>query len=306
MQDGMQHLIHATELDSSLIAAHVDLANVCTSQEFYGFLSPEVAAKEIRRIASCIPDVPRNAPAMLPPMGWISFHVDRDLATALEMFTLSAQLPHDPWTTRLRVMFALSRHRFDEALEWLRAALAIDPYAPWLHARLAWTHHLAGHAQESVEQIEKSLKLFPDHESTRLYGAMILAFNGYAARATDLAQELERRTPYFDIATAVLAYALARDGRLDEARSTLERLQWLSRERFVLSSFNAAAYAAVGDEAGAMEELRAADRTRCPWFFQTLADPRLENLRANTEFQQMRETLAAMESAVAESLESPY
>ncbi|HEY1987389.1 MAG TPA: winged helix-turn-helix domain-containing protein [Terracidiphilus sp.] len=303
MQDGMQHLIRATELDTTLLSAHVDLANVCVGQELYGFLSPEVAAKEIRRIAACIPDVACNAPKFLPTMGWYSFHVDRDMAAALEMFSLSTHLPHDPWTTRLRVMFAVSRHRFDEALEWLRAALAVDPYAPWLHARLAWTHHLAGDAQKSVEQIEKSLNLFPDHESNRLYGSVILAYNGYAARAAELAEELARRTPYFDIATAVRAYALARDEHRDEAHSLLERLQWLSRGRFVLSSFTAAAYAELGDEQGAIDELLAADRTRCPWFFQTLADPRLKSLRGHSQFKKMLAALNEMEASVANSLE---
>jgi predicted Zn-dependent protease len=243
---------------------------------------------------------------MLPTLGWVSFHIDRDLPTALELFSLSAHLPHDPWTTRLRVMFALSRHRWDEAFEWLRSALILDPYAPWLHGMLAWTYHLSGQPKKSVEQVEKNLSLFPEHESSLLYGAIILAFNGHAAKAAKIADELERHTPYFDIATAVHAYAMARDGRVEEARETLERLQWLSRERFVLSSFTAAAYAAVGDVEGAISELVTADNARCPWFFQTLADPRLESLRAKPEFDEMRAALVEMENAAAESLESQY
>ncbi len=65
---------------------------------------------------------------------------------------------------------------------------------------------------------------------------------------------------------------------LDEARSILERLQWLSRERFVLSSFTATICVALGDIEGALAELQTASESRCPWFFQMLADPRLEPL----------------------------
>lgn len=298
MQEGMQRLIQATELDPSLVSAQIDLANVCATQEFYGFMSPEVAAKQIRHIEESIPDVADHAPELLPILGWVSFHVDRDLPAALEMFSLSAHLPHDPWITRARVMFALSRYRFKEAFDWLQSALAVDPFAPWLNARLAWTHHLAGKSEQSLAQIEKTLALFPDHEAARFYGTVILGFNGQRMRAVELAQSLERKTPYLDIATAVHAYALARAGQASEARDLLERLQWLTRERFVLRSFTSAAYAVLGDRDGAIAELRAADEARCPWFFQTLADPRLEPLHGDPEFERMRGLVEQMESEV--------
>jgi DNA-binding winged helix-turn-helix (wHTH) protein len=303
MQDGMQHLVQATELDPTLISAHIDLAELCLTQEFYGFVTPETAARQIRRVASAIPDLGQHAPALLPMVGWVKFHVDRDLAGALELFSASAALPHGPATTRLRVMFALSRHRFDEALEWLHSALLGDPYAPWLHGLKAWTLHLAGRRAVSVETIEKALHLFPGNEGIQAYGALILAFNGQADHAERLAEELVRRATWSDIATAVHAYTLACSGRREEAQEVLERLQWLGRERFVLRSFNAAGFAALGQMEEAVSEMRAAGEARCPWFYQMLADPRLESLHPNPEFQAMRESLEQMEFSTADNFE---
>jgi DNA-binding winged helix-turn-helix (wHTH) protein len=313
MQDALQHLIRATELDPSLIAARVDLANLCVAEAFYGFMSPAVAAGHVRRAAAIgapvaapaetggvsIPNLALRAQALLPALGWITFHVDHDLHTAIEAFSLSAHLPHDPWTTRLRVMFALSRHRFAEAHDLLQAALKQDSYSPWLHARLAWTLHLEGRTAESMDQIRKGLTLFPNHGFIALYGAVILAFNGDATRAAQLAQALVQRSPYFDLATAVHAYALARAGRGDEVRTILERLQWLSRERFVPSSFTPAVYLALGDAETALAELRNCAEARCPWFFQMLADPRLEPLHSHPEFLKLQTILTRMETAAA-------
>ncbi len=304
MQDGLQHLLRAIELDPSLIAARVDLVNLCVTQAFYGYMSPAVAAEQIRHTAALIPDVSQRPEAILPALGWVSFHVDHDLPSALQAFSLSAHLPHDPWTTLLRVMFALSRHRFAEAIELLRAVIQLDPFSPWLHARLAWALHLAGQAAESVECIRHSLALFPDHQGANLYGSMILAFNGEAARGTGLAQDLAQRLPYFDLATAVHAYALACEGRADEARAILERLEWLSRERFVLNSFTPAVYVTLGDLDAALAELRTAEQSRCPWFFQMLADPRLKPLHGRPEFVEMRSILTRMEAAAAENPET--
>jgi DNA-binding winged helix-turn-helix (wHTH) protein/tetratricopeptide (TPR) repeat protein len=346
MQDGLSHLNRAAELDPSLIAAKVDLVNLCVTQAFFGFMAPNVAADIVRRTADSSSQVPvrrrrrddkvpaatvlgswshnsgsparvhrrrvdepeSNTPhpseAILPALAWINFHVDRNLPAALWAFSRSSHLPHDQWITRVRAMFALSRHRFSEAIALLRAALQQDPYAPWLHARLAWALHLDGQADESVRQIHHALSLFPEHESAALYGSMILAFNGDTGRAAELAQSLVKLSPYFDLASAGHAYALACSGRKSEANADLERLQWMSRERFVLNSFNAAVHVALGDLDAAIAELRTANTIKCPWFFQMLADPRLKPLHGHPEFIEMQSILTQMEAAVQKQ-ESP-
>jgi len=314
MQDGLQHLHRATELDPSLIAAQVDLVHLCITQAIYGFMSPAAAADIVRKTAGpgfpapglddtdlvAHPNVQHRNEALLPALAWVNFHIDHNLPAALRAFSRSAHLPHDPWITRARAMFLLSRHQFAEAISMLRAALGQDPFAPWLHARLAWSLHLDGQAEESVRQIRNAIDLFPEHETTALYGAMILGFNGDAKAAAKLAQELVKRSPYFDLASEVHAYALACGGHQSEARVILERLQWMSRERFVLKAFNASVHVALGDLDTAIAELRAAHATRCPWFFQMLADPRLKPLHGRPEFIQMQAILPAMESAAAE------
>lgn len=296
MQDGLQHLFRVTEIAPALMAAKVDLVHLCVTQAIYGFMSPAVAADLVHRTVESVPGG-ADETALLPALGWVDFHWDRDLPAAISAFSASAHLPHNPWDTRARIMFAVSRRRFSEALSIYRIALSLDPYSPWLQAGFAWALHLAGRAKESVEQARMALSLFPGQETAHLYGAMIFAFNGDAEYAVSLAESLVQRLPFFDLAFAVQAYALACAGRHDEAGSILERLQWLSRERFVLRSFTPAAYLAIGDRDSALAELRIADETRCPWFFPMLADPRLGSLEGDPEFESMQSTLARLEAA---------
>jgi hypothetical protein len=70
----------------------------------------------------------------------------------------------------------------------------------------------------------------------------------------------------------------------------------LSRERFVLSTLNAATHVVLGEADAALEELRAANENRCPWFFQMLADPRLTPLKGRPQFAALEASLAAMEA----------
>jgi DNA-binding winged helix-turn-helix (wHTH) protein len=298
MQDGLQHLTRAAELDPSLIAAKVDLVHLCVTQGIYGFMPPTVVADLVQRTADSVPGFPIQAERMLPALAWVNAHFDRDLPAALSAFELSAHLPHDPWITRLRSMFALSRHRFREAIDLLRSAIEQDPYSPWLQNRLAWACHLDGQAVESVDRVERIMRQSPRHEGTALYGSMILAFNGDAARAVRLAEDLAQQEPYFDLADVVHAYALACAGRTADARAILERLQWLSRERYVLRSFIPAVHVALGDLDAAIADLHAANELRCPWFLQTLADPRLKPLHGHPEFEQLKSILAGMEAQV--------
>ena len=303
MQDGRQLLLRAIELDPKLISAKVDLAHLCIAQALFGFMSPGASAELVHRMADSIPDLSHQAEALLPALGWINFHYDRNLPAALLAFSYSAHLPHDLWTTRARSMFAVSRHRFDEAIEMLRAAIRIDPFSPWLHSRLAWTLHLDGQASASLELTRNAIAQFPDSESIYLYGAVLLAYNGEAEQATELARKLAQRAPHFDLAGSAHAYALACAGRADEARVVLERLQWLGRERYLVRGFMPAAYLALGDHDAALAELRAVDEARCPWFFQILADPRLKPLHGNPDFERLRAILPAMEAEVEQDLE---
>jgi DNA-binding winged helix-turn-helix (wHTH) protein/tetratricopeptide (TPR) repeat protein len=297
MQDGIQHLSRAIEVDPTLYAAYIDLANASVTQEFAGFVSPSQAAQQVRKSADAVPTSFEGAEALLPALGWIRFHVDHDMPGALRAFGTSAHLRHEASVTRIRSMFALSRHRFLEAIELITEALRTDPYSPWLNARLAWAYHLSGEREKSVAQAEHALDMFPEHESANVYGTTILAFNGQAERAVAVAETLVRRSPYLDIASSLFSYALAQAGREQEARSMLERLQWLSRERYVLTSFTAPVCVALKDLDGAVAELQAAADSRCPWLFQMLADPRLEPIRKRPEVVRIEKVLERMEAA---------
>jgi tetratricopeptide (TPR) repeat protein len=304
MQDGLQRLLRSTELDPSLVEAWIDLINLCVAQELFGYMSPSNADEIAQRAMAQIPNIEMQAERILPSLGWLEFHIHQDLRAALRLFNLSAHLPHDPWITRCRVMLSLSRQRFGETIEMLHAAIHQDPFSPWLHARLCWAHHLNGDAATSVELTRRSLELFPDRVGPVLYGSLILAYNGETRTAIDLARGLAHRLPYLDLATAAHAYALAAGGERDEAHFILERLQWLSRERFVMSSFTPAAWVAIGDLDTAMISLRNAEKACCPWFFQMLADPRLKPLAEKEEFKEMKRFLAQMETDAA--FEEPH
>lgn len=298
MQDAMGRLLRAVELAPGLMPARMELAQVGVLQSIYGYLSPRIAAATVRRAAEGIPELNEQAVSLLPALGWVEFHFDRDARSALHMMARSAGLPYDATNTRARSWLLLSRHRFGEAIELLHAAIRLDPYSPWMLSSLAWALHLAGEREASVAQIEKAIDMSSEYDNSLFFGAMILGYNGEAARAVAIAETLASRSSHYDLATSAHAYALACAGRAEEAHDLLERLQWLSRERFVLNTLDAPTHVALGEDDAALDILRAANENRCPWFFQMLADPRLKELRGRPEFAALEASLAAMEASV--------
>jgi DNA-binding winged helix-turn-helix (wHTH) protein len=295
MQDAMGRLLRAIEMDEALLAARVDLAQLAVLQCTYGYLSPRIAAATVRRAADGIAELNEQAVALLPALGWVELHFDRDTRSAVRMMSRSEGIPYDPTNTRARSWFLLSQHRFGASIELLRAALEHDPYSPWLQAALAWALHLAGERDASVAQARKLVEWFSDYDNALLFAAIVLGYNGETEQANEVAKTLTGRSSHYDLATAVRAYALACAGRQEESRQLLERLQWLSRERFVLNTLNAATHVVLGEVDTALAELRMANETRCPWFFQMLADPRLQPLHGRPEFKALRASLPSME-----------
>jgi DNA-binding winged helix-turn-helix (wHTH) protein/tetratricopeptide (TPR) repeat protein len=304
MQDGVRYLHQAVELEPRLMQARVDIVRATVAQELFGYTAPRVALEQLTRIAESVQEHEETYEEILPELGWLKFHVDRDLPAARRMFDHRRNLPSDKWNARIRALFAASRQRFNEAIALLRGAIEEDPYSPGLNAELALVYHLSGRSDESVRQVTRCLELGPSHIASRLYGGAILAFNGQPDRAIALTRELAQQTPYFDMAIAVHAYALACNGERKAAADWLERLQWLSHERYVMRGFSAPAYVALGDREGAIAELQAADEDRCPWFFAMLADPRLKGLHELAEFQAMRDQLEHMEDGYTGSADT--
>jgi DNA-binding winged helix-turn-helix (wHTH) protein len=296
MQNAMGRLLRAIEMDPELMAARVELAQLAIMQCVYGYLSPRIAAATVHRASDGIPELNAQAEALLPALGWVEFHFDRDASSALRVMARSEGLPYDAMNARVRSWLLLSRRRFGEAIELLRATIQLDPYAPWLQAALAWSLHLAGERDASVTQILKAIDMSSEFDKSLFFGAMILGYNGEAARAIQLAESLEARSSHYDLATSAHAYALACAGRAEESHDQLQRLQWLSRERFVLNTLNVATHVVLDEADAALEELRTANENRCPWFFQMLADPRLKPLKGRPEFAALEASLAAMEA----------
>jgi DNA-binding winged helix-turn-helix (wHTH) protein/tetratricopeptide (TPR) repeat protein len=295
MQDAMRGFERAQEMDATLQGPRIHLAHGYLAQSSFGYMRADTAAELARKQIEIELSLTATGQSLYPALGWIHFHHDRDLAAAEDAFAHPQQPGYNALSTVYQTRFALGQGRFPDALAQLRAALDADPHSPLLHGRLAWALHLAGEPENAVEQAMRTQKLFPDHPAALFFCSIVLAASCSSGDSTsDLAtgtiavtNRLTQRASFLDAGYATLAYAHARQGRMMEARSLLERQQWLSRERFVMRSFHAPVLVELGEYDAAIEALVVAEQQHCPWLFELLVDPRLAPLRSEAEFQRL-------------------
>jgi len=146
---------------------------------------------------------------------------DPDAERALRTAAISA--PHIAMT-RLQYGAYLAREGlFDEALEHLRAAIAIDPEDPVPHGELGTALALKGDLTGAADEMEHALELAPDDSWTRLLLGLIYVERGEGETAAEmLVQAAEEREQDAE-AQILAALAAATQGWADTAEAILAR-----------------------------------------------------------------------------------
>jgi Flp pilus assembly protein TadD len=127
----------------------------------------------------------------------------------------------------------------DEALRWLRQAVAIDPELAGAWVNLGVALRRAGDTEAAESSYRRALEINPEEASAYQNLAALLSLRGRHAEARELlalATRMGKRNPYSYLALGDLSLAY---GRLDEARRLFRRALHLDRK-------NPEAYAALG------------------------------------------------------------
>jgi serine/threonine-protein kinase len=188
---------------------------------------------------------------------------------------------------RLAVLYATMK-RFEEALEVLRHAYAVDGLWPILPAAEILTRSCRGEFDIAVACGKKAIDLHP-------YFALGRA---HYAQALDLAGRFEEALVEYRLACVMSpdlarlraeeGRCLARHGRRAEAAAILAELEDLRRTEYVDAYFMAFLNDALGRTEDAFAELDRAGAEYSTNLFMMDVDPRMEGLRAHPRFARLR------------------
>lgn len=177
--------------------------------------------------------------------------------------------------------------RYEESYTEIQRALRVDPLSGIVNAFLGYIFLYARRYDQAIEQFTKTLRL--DSSSAPAQGGLGWAYRckslfDPAIAAAQRAVELWRGGPS---PLAWLGETYAAAGCRNEAQTTLEQLQELSKDRYVTPYGIARIHATLGDKPEALHWLGVAYEKRAEWMVLLRVDPSLDNLRTETYFQDL-------------------
>ncbi len=225
----------AAEGVRTLARASTDLGcweRVARAQTHFWRLTREDCAAAIEALEAAVAGFPDDAPArgllgfcmvFAVHMGWL----DRaqGLPAGRRHAIRAIALDHgDPWGHIGLGYVALMEKSTEEALTAFRRAVVINPNSALGLFHLSHGLAFAGHDQEAIAHAEQAIRLSPlDPMMAQFLGAIAVAHYvaGRFAEAHHYTTEAVRLRPSFQGAQRMRCAALARMGRIDEARAVL-------------------------------------------------------------------------------------
>jgi serine/threonine protein kinase/tetratricopeptide (TPR) repeat protein len=289
-QRAIRYFREAIARDPNYALAYAGLADCYILQSIYNEAPPSTVLPLAREAASRALQLDETLAEAHTSLAYFEMNFGSDLQKAVHEFERAIELNPSyatahQWYSRCLV----EMQRYDEAIREIRRAEQLDPLSLIIIAELGGVYADAGRLDEAVTECSRALALEPE-----------FAFGHYVLAGAYLKQ---RR---FDDAAreAMVAWELGRDprslvrvglseaaaGDLDSARAILERLEQLSRERFVSSYALATLLAATGRKDDAFARLQRAASELPPGQYQRLLrnDPLLAPLRSDPRYASLR------------------
>jgi len=212
---------------------------------------------------------------------WDRAGAEREIQEAIRL-NPSSSLAHQYYSTALTTM-----GRFDEAVAESRRALELDPLSAPASTTLGIRYWYAGRLAEAMIQFSKTIDANPEFAIAHWGLAQAHLANGEHTRAIDELQralELSGNSAYM---RAHLAFALAKAGNRERAKSLQRELEDESRERYESPYHQALIALGLGDRAAMMQALERAFNDRSGWLVFLPVEPEFAGERAAPEFQRL-------------------
>ena len=282
----------AIRLDSSFAPAWAGLAAAHAQQALAEGARPADAMPAARTAAIRALALDSTLTAAHTTLGLVRFLYDWEWNGADSAFRRALVInPNRPEVHRWYSHLLAVLGRSDEALLHARRAVELSPFDPEMIADFGRQELYAKRYGDARESLDRALAVDSSLAGTRYYlGLLAEALGDYELAESHYRGALDHTPADLEL-FASLGRAHALDGRTDDARAVLARLDTLSAERYVSPYLLAGIAEALGDERRAFAWLEEAVADRAGQLVYLSLDPRLDRLRADRRFARIRRSV---------------
>lgn len=266
------------EAHSAMSVAYINMSNFAYMTSAEALSRAEIAADRALAIDSTLPDAHAARGFVLASRGAYR-ESEAEFKKGIELN------PSFSWTYQYYALLLTDLGRIDEAMDNLRATLALDPLSLPGNATVGILHAMKGRNAEARDQFTRALALSPEFPLTLYYFGTFAAAEGENEEAIRMLEKAAAISPGFPGVRASLALVYRRVGRTSDAMR-LERTlaNAVSDERSRLNL--ALGYAVLGKRDTAFTMLREA-RWDVPTLFELRANPLLKDFRSDPRYSEL-------------------
>ncbi len=213
--------------------------------------------------------------------GWDWTAAEREFIRAIELN------PSYPTAHQFYSWYLGSVLRVDESIAEGKRALELDPLSMFRSADLGLSLYMVRQYDRSREQAKKTLELDPRLDFAHWFLGLASVQKAMYEEAIAHLQEAATSPGASPRYIAGLGYAYAVAGKRNEARKILDKLNELSKQKYVSPYFTATVYAGLGDKEEAFEWLDKAYRDRDNWLAYVKVTPEFDPLHSDPRYQNL-------------------
>jgi serine/threonine protein kinase len=282
IQKAIELFQQAVEKDPLYAPGHVGLADCYNTSALLGYMDPRVVfAKSKEAVAKAL-DIDAELAEAHASLGWIKTFYDWDWAGAEKEFSRAIELnPNYANAHYFYSLYLTIMGRHDEALGEISRAVDIDPVNVVFNGIQAQTLLWSRRYDAGLEQVQKTLDLDPDFVVVNLIKGLAFAMKTMWHEAVEA---FAKASPYSPVPLGFMGYALGASGRKKEALDVLNRLEQLSKERFVGSYHKAMTHLGLEEEGRAFDYLERAFVEKESYLPVSSTLPLLDGIRFDKRF----------------------
>jgi len=275
----------AIALDPNYALAYVGLAEAYLRLALVNNIPAAEAMPQAKAAALRATEIaPRNADTF-STLAWIVFWYDRDWQAAEKYCLRGIKLnPNNPFVRMVYAHLLSKVGRHAEALAEIRRARELDPTSTINQAIEGQILLFAGKADESLDTLKIINETNPNFWLSYLFISRVYNEKQMHAEAIAALAKARELFPANKEATALLGYALAKVGKLPQARAVLDELRQSSNQEYVAPYNLAMIHNGLGESEKALDYLEKAYAEKNVLMVFLKVEPKWNNLRSDPHF----------------------
>jgi TolB-like protein/Flp pilus assembly protein TadD len=287
LNKGIDYFQQAIAKDPTYALAYAGLADSYSILSDYGFVAPNEAYPKAKEAALKALQLDETLAEAHTSLGYVKTVYDWDWSGAEKEFQRAIELnPSYATAHHWHAVALMMMGRSEGAIAEIKRALELDPLSLIINRGLGTVLYAARQYDQAIEQYRKTLELDPNFPLAHSFlGLAYVQRSMYKEGIAECEKELVI-SPSNTFALTGLGYAYAVAGRRAEAQKVLDKLNELSKQKYVSALDMVRIYAGFGEKDKAFKWLEKAyeDRSIGGGLALIKVDPAYDPLRSDPRF----------------------